>query len=257
MNIDLQNLYSTYNNIELLKITNQPDQYQPEAVQIAHNILEKREVTPEDAEVANQWLEQKATRKQKQAYYKQQALDAIKPIIIPGSQQLETNWYRVLMLAVSIQFGWIIISHLTSLYHTINNIIHCFNYNSNNYCIPYYTDINTIFRILALIYLPIIIWLLYKKRKTGWIALYAERLFTLLMLISQLYIFFKYKSIHNSNYTSLLWTIVLSTAFVTYTGQQQVMAVFGVTKQIKYQTIKYTVAGSIIISGIFMLIAFI
>ena len=50
MKIDFRQQFKDYSNIELLKILQRSDAYQPEAVEAAGKILGERKVSPEEAE---------------------------------------------------------------------------------------------------------------------------------------------------------------------------------------------------------------
>jgi hypothetical protein len=242
MNFDFYEKYKEYSNIELLKIIRQHGAYQAEAIDAASQILSSRQIESKDRETVDHYfqnieLKEKA-RQGKINSYKDKARDFLEPILEPSENIKPAKWLSILLLYIGLQWAW-------SFYETVKhfiNILKC------RYC---EFDIFFLAEFLTLIYLPIIFFLLFKRRRWGWILLFADNLFILISRTGQSYIFFKYQSVHQSDTASFIFPIVLRTIFAFFLWRDPITDFFGVTKEIKKRTALVT--GSITAGLLFLL----
>src|SRR5688500_3034071 len=108
MKIDFRQQFKDYSNIELLKILQRSDAYQPEAVEAADKILNERKVSPEEADEVQmhfQGLEDKATAKAARIdAYKSKVEDFIEPLIHPKRQVTLIKWLKIFLVVLVIQY---------------------------------------------------------------------------------------------------------------------------------------------------------
>src|SRR5689334_23281989 len=102
MQFDFYPLYKNYTTLELLKITERPDDYQPEAVATAMKVLDEREVTNEDFAALDQYfLEEKKAKNKHSGSIKnleQQTTGALVSILQPEEELSLNKWLRVLLV---------------------------------------------------------------------------------------------------------------------------------------------------------------
>ena len=238
MNFDFHQQYKNYSNIELLKITGRPEDYQPAAVAVAAEILSERHVTADEIQIVGQYFENldesASVRKEKADALKGEATDFLEPFLHPGEKVQPGKWVNILLAASSIQYAWSLIQ--TARY--IIAILRC------DYCRK--LDIIFITQILSLIYVPLILFLLFKRRRWGWILLFADNLFILISRICQSYIFFKYQSIHRGSTSSYLSVMFIKAAFVVFLWREPIANYFGITTELKKRTALVTTAGTLL-----------
>lgn len=237
MNIDFYQLYKDYTNTELLKIVKRPADYQPAAVAVATQILNERQVTAEEIQFVDQYFHNiensVKTKKEKYDALKTKATDFFEPVLHP-SEKIEPNkWVNILLLVIAIQYAW-------SLFNTAKRLI---SFLQCDYCS---FDVTFFAELLTLLYVPLIFFLLFKRRRWGWILLFADNLFSLISRVSQSYIFFKYQSIHHGDTTSFLLPILIKAAFVFFLWREPIANYFGIAQETKKKTALITTAGTLL-----------
>ena len=87
MDFNFQEQYKSYSNVELLKITERPGDYQQAAVVAAQQVLSEREVSVEDREfAATHYAELERSQqvnKELVDLYKNKAKDLLEPVLQP------------------------------------------------------------------------------------------------------------------------------------------------------------------------------
>lgn len=164
---DFTEKFKTYSNTELLKIIDNPDAYQPLAVETAHSILSSRQLT--DQEFANAKAELETQRQDKEAQDKKKkdfenklknigasVLSTVNPI------QFETPNTDKTIKIVSIVFGGLF---LFQLYKEFGMISFMFTDNKAKW------DFSMVLSFLPLIIVPTATVLFFKRKKLGWTLL--------------------------------------------------------------------------------------
>lgn len=237
MNFDFHHQYKDYSNIDLLKIVKRPAEYQSAAVTVATQILSERQVTPEETQFIEDYfqnIENSAKAKKiKVDAIKNKVVDFFEPVLQPSEKVEPSKWVNILLLVIAIQYAW-------SLFNTakwLANFLQC------EYC---GFDIIFFSEFLTLLYVPPIFFLLLKKRRWGWILLFADTLFSLISKVSQTYIFFKYQRIHHGDTASFLLSILIKAAFVFFLWRDPIARHFGITQVAKKKTAAITTIGTIL-----------
>src|SRR5687768_9126852 len=126
-----------------------------------------------------QGLEDKATAKAARIdAYKSKVEDFIEPLIHPKRQVTLIKWLNIFLVVLVIQY-------LFTLYDAILQLI---AYSKCVYCAYYMA----VFPMLHIIYIPFVFYLLYRKRRWGWIILFADNLFTLIARLNSSFIYYQY-----------------------------------------------------------------
>jgi hypothetical protein len=237
MDFDFYQQYKDYTNIDLLKIVRQPANYQAAAVAAAEDILRARQVSENEILFVDQYFQDlinsEKDKKEKIDALKDKVTDFLEPIYRPHKKVEPSKWLNILLLFIAIQYAQV-------LFNTAKRLI---SFSQCNYCS---FDITIIVGLFTLLYVPVIFFLLFKKRRWGWILLFADNLFVLISSISQSYIFFKYQHIHNGDITSFLVPILIRIAFMCFLWRDSIMIHFGVTYEIKKKTALITSAGTLL-----------
>jgi hypothetical protein len=237
MNFDFYQLYKDYSNTELLKIVKRPTEYQPAAVAIATEILKERQVTTDETQLVDQHFQDidntANAKKEKIVALKDKATDFFGPVLHPSEKVEPNKWVNILLFVIAIQYAW-------SLFGTVRRLI---IFLQCDYCS---FDVTFFAEFLTLLYVPLIFFLLFKRRRWGWILLFADNLFSLISRVSQSYIFFKYQSIHRGDTTSFLLPILIKAAFVFFLWRDPIANHFGIVKETKKKTALITTAGTVL-----------
>lgn len=238
MNFDFQQQFSDYSNIELLKIIKRPSDYQPTAVAIAKQLLNERQVTIQEEQLADQYFQDiensKKLQKEKVDSIKNKATNFLDPVLYPSGKVEPNKWLNILLLLLALQYGW-------SLFLIAKRIITFFQ------CYNCSFDISFLAEVLTLLYIPFIFFLLLKRKRWGWILLFADNLISLISRLGQFYLFLKYQGIHQNDTTSFLWPITIKAAFIFFLWRDSIADHFNVTHEMKKKSVTITLAGILLI----------
>lgn len=236
MDFNFYKEYKQYPTVELLKITRQPAAYQLAALDAAKKVLAEREVSAADIEAADQYFNDATNKKQakqeKIDAYTNKASDILEPIIKPSNEIEPVKWLNIFLVFITMLYGW-------SFYNTVTSAILLFNCRTCSF------DITSLLMWLPLAYIPVMIYLLFKKRRWGWIILYSDNLFTLISRISSLYIFFKYQSVLHTDVLKVFLPIILHIFFAVFLWQEKIAGLFNISAETKKKTTA-VVAGATI-----------
>jgi zinc transporter ZupT len=93
---------------------------------------------------------------------------------------------------------------------------------------------------------PVIFFLLFKRRRWGWILLFADNLFSFITGIIGSYFFFKFQSIHHTSIISFLLPILIKGAFLFFLWQNSIADFFGVNYETKKKTFAIVTIGTLL-----------
>jgi hypothetical protein len=240
MTFNFHDQYKDYSNIELLKIVRQPNEYQTEAVDAATSILKERSISETDIQQVDTYFEEiEAKAKQKSEKlnsYKEKAADFLQPIVKPGPEVKPAKWLNILLLFIGLDYVWM-------FYNSIKRIV------SISRCRNCTFDITIVLTIVTLIYVPVIFFLLFKKRRWGWILLFADNLFTFIANLFQSYIFFEYPEFRRDGISAFLLPILIKAVFVFFLWRVPISDFFGVTHKAKKDTAIVTIVIAVLFFG--------
>jgi hypothetical protein len=243
MDFDFHQQFKDYSNIDLLKIVRQPANFQPAAVKAAEDILSDRQISQEEISAADQHIldieNSEKNKKEKIDELKHKVADFLEPVIRPNEKVEPDKWVNILLLVIGLQYAW-------TIFKTVKGLIAYFK------CTYCSFDIIIAISLISLIYIPVIFYLLLKRRRWGWIILFAENLFIVISSVYQSYTFFKYQYIHNGDTTSYLVQILIRAAFVSFLWRNSITEHFGVSKETKKKTAQIITGATLL----FMLITF-
>lgn len=248
MNFDFHDKFKDYSNIELLKIVRQPTEYQVAAVDAATKTLSARDVTQSDLEQVEKYFDEINTETKRKTdkinFYKEKTTDFFEPVLNPTAEVKPEKWLNILLLVIGLQYLWTLYINISDLIRFLKYVIDCksYGFDSNTETVSYWTCFSSrfnpliFFQILTFIYVPIIFYFLFKRKRWGWILLFADTLFGLISIVSQSYIFFKYQQYHHGDTFSFFTQIIIKGLFVFFLWRNYISDFFNVTKEVKKKT---------------------
>lgn len=227
-------LYKDYTNVQLLKIVNRPEDYQPKAVETAKILLEIRNVLDSEIkEVENFYLNIKQNEINKQEkinFLKKKAIELVQPIILPNEEFKPRIWLKIFLIVLALQYVWL-------LYKSVSYFIVQANYNF---------DFFLFIQIIALLYYSLILYLLFRKKKWGWILLFSDNLIVLLSSLGRIYHYVKYQNYYEESFIEIIIPILLRAAFLLFLFRKDISAYFKVTRKLKINTLLIVGIGTVI-----------
>jgi hypothetical protein len=239
MPFDFYGKYKNYPDLELLKIMRQPGDYQPEAVAAASQILNDRQIATEELQSLDQTLQDledaKRQKIEKIERLRTKAATFLSPILQPQKKIDPLQWLSYLLLVIGLQYLWTLFGMAKKLVRLLKR---------ENFFWIDYIDFISVF------YVPFIFYLLIKKRRWGWILLFADNFATLIMSLSETYIFFKYQPIHHGSTVSFVAPILIRAAFAYFLWNDSIAELFCVNTRTKKRTALITVGGTLLFVGV-------
>lgn len=211
MNTDLFNHYQSLPTSELLAITRQPDDYTPEAVATAHQILNQRVVTTADEPPPQaDKIDVLAPLKAKAGQLRFHSAEGFRP----------EQWLPVFLIIYAFQLIW----SYAVVWHEIFWFI-----KKGSLALVW---------ILPTELLPaFVFYLLYKRRAWGWILVFALSILGLLSTIVNSYYSVKLFGIsQGGNLPYAIVNSLINVTIIVYLWRQNVAALFGIQPKIKLRT---------------------
>jgi hypothetical protein len=228
MLFDFHITYKDYSNVSLLLITLQPEKYQSEALNAAKEILASRIVTETQHAEAEMILQSEIQKKQQilnnQNVLKEKVLDLFQPILKPTKEFVPEKWLRLFLLIIILQYIY------TSVFMCIGlvNILNCESCE---------LGFGLLYRLPSLIFIPFVIYLLWKRKRWGWILLLGNSFFIALSVIPDAISFIAYARISSDyNFTFLIWRVFLYCGLSFLLWKESIALLFNVSKRTKKQT---------------------
>lgn len=246
MNFNFYEQYKSYPTVELLKIVHNQVDYQPEAIAAANKLLAERTATDTELAEAQAYIDDITASKQRKKdianLYKEKAVDILEPIIQPTTELQPEKWLRLFLLAVTAQY----------LYTAYKNAAYLIWFIKCDTCS---FDLTVFFSIFDLLFFPLLLWFLYKRKKIGWILLLINNLLIVMYALFSIPSLFYYTYVyHHSNIVSYLITPLLSAVFLSFLLKQKVADLFSVSKAAKKKTLVYTIVFGTISIGLLLIV---
>lgn len=175
--------FNEYTNVELLRIIDNSDDFQPEAVEAASILLANRQLSEEEIKIAKDEIEASRKETLKKEKKKKQLEDSVKNIgqsIIENINPIQNKPLTgdKTIKIISIIYGGLF---LFQLYKEFGMISFMFSNSSAEW------DLSMVLYFIPLIILPTATILFYKRKKIGWVLL---EIFTTYSAISAIVLFY-------------------------------------------------------------------
>ena len=242
--------YQSYSNVELLKILEQSENYQRAAVEAAVLVLQEREISEQErVEVSSQMevIQQKEqVKKERLDITLAKIKDFFEALLPPGKKVHPVKWLNILLLVVVYQY---LIQVLLRIKFGFFLPLGFFNLQTVVYFILGFID------LAYLVYIPLALYLLYKRKQWGWIILFVHYMFVLIAQLSQAYFLFAYLDIHHANVAMYFVSVGLKVALLYFLWRKEVAGHFNVSPKTRRDTGLMALIGAII-SIIFLFTVF-
>jgi hypothetical protein len=241
MNFNFYDQYRVYSNVELLRIISRADEYQPEAVEAASLVLKDRNVTEEERAEVEQFFADKKAKAEKIEAYKDKAKDFFQPIIQPKADIKPGKWLNILLLLVVLDYLWI-------LYDTIRDVVLYLRCAYCEFDLSFF-----LFSLLGIVYVPFIFYLLLKRKRWGWILLFADSGITALSRLNQMLLLFKYQGVPVGSTTTFIVAILIKVGFLIFLWRKEISDYFNVSIKAKQYTLIFLIFVTVLaFSGLFL-----
>ncbi|HZZ76354.1 MAG TPA: hypothetical protein VFE04_10520, partial [Puia sp.] len=158
------------------------------------------------------------------------------------------KWTNLFLIFIALEY-------LRAIFVNIRNIARFIKFTASenqngfhNETGDFYFFLTFAFEVTYIIYIPVLLYLLYRKKKWGWILLFADQIISFLLSIGNTYFLFKYQSLFHAQTAQWLFWIFLRAAFIYFLWQDKVTSYFNVPQGMKVTV----VMGSILIYLVFL-----
>jgi len=237
LNLNFHDIFQHTSTAALLVIRQQPEQYQPEAVAAAEELLKERNITPEDQVEADALMKEKeipvSPLALKLTQYRQQTGELLDPLLRPQANVPAQKWLNILLLLIALNYGWV-------LYRAIQTLRYWWEVDGET------VDVFLLFTLLNLVYIPLLFYGLLKKRRWGWVLLYADHIFVCITQLYQLTVLLRYPDDYWVNSSQLLLLLLIRVAFVFFLGRDNIRALFSISGKLQLYTALVAAAVAIL-----------
>jgi hypothetical protein len=263
MNFDFYSTYKEYPTVELLKIIQRADQYQEAAINAATQILSERNVSQEERDEVDSFYQaldnSSRQRTEKITAYRNKVDDFLEPVLRPSENIKPDKWLNILLLMIGLQYLWVLYGYIVSLVNFFQKVNHCTEfdfriYSSRNLsywdCFWKEFDPASLLGLFSLIYIPVMFYLLWKRKKWGWILLFVDNILPLLANIYMCYTIFINDWFFKPSPMPFITSIIVKSLIAFFIWRTSISDFFGVTKEIKFKTAVFSAT----ISALFLLL---
>lgn len=228
MSFDFYQRYKELPNQELLKIVRLPERYMPEAVAIATDILAEREISASELISVESYLEKVARREEEEIAQEESDQLRIKEFIVSlvfprkiERIQLFLNILVILLIAHLVWLTYINIE-LGTLYRT------CVG------CMQNEIDWQP---VCKLTYYAVVSYLMFFRRKYGWLLLLAGCFYQLSKIVLSEFLFWIICEWRHTAPSILnMYTCFASVACISFISRKQVTEMFKISDKLKGRT---------------------
>lgn len=240
--MNYQQAYSDYSTFELLKITKRPGNLPRAAVDAATEILKTRSVTLEDLVALNLYFrEQDKAARKKEANYGLNTTSTNFDSMLPAEAAEPPKWLPILILLMVLYYGWTLYSTAQAL------LFHLECKDCNRFFLRYVS-------FLPLLYLPVGLYMFFKRKRWGWIILFAHNLFQLISSLFASYSISTDKG-YRGNKDDFYLLLAMKALFVLLLWRDSIAAHYDVSPATKRKTLIGTIAGSFLFVVLIVVIA--
>jgi len=222
MNLNFIEEFKNYSNLELLKIIKNPTHYQQAAVEAAQAIISTRSISQqEEDEIKNYFIsietaEQK--KKEKILAYKSKIVDAFEPILILDEEVKPSKWVKALLIMLAVQYIYFLYSTLPRLLRMVLDGGH-------------YFEVVFLVNCVVTVYFPVIFILLLRRKRWGWILLFADNIIASVFIVGQIIIYlYSFDFLKWVRWDSMLWSIFIRTAFLIFLLRKDITLYFNISR---------------------------
>lgn len=229
MEFNFSEEFKNLSNIDLLKVVLRPSEYEKEAVEAAATkILQTRQVSEDETAAVKNYYDETDAKKQSQNKKMDSLKKELSKIVEPQTEIKPSYWIKIFLIAVAIQY-------LILLFNAVKHFLSLLNSNTQISSFDFVTVAN-------IIYIPIIFYLIFKRKKWGWILLFADNLVSSILCLSEIFLYFQSFANNSSfsflryNPTSIFIFLIIKAAFLYFLWRNEIAAYFHIASNTKKKT---------------------
>jgi len=234
---DFIKYYSSLTNVELLKIIEEKEKYQSNAIEAANEILSIRNYSNEELSTAQSEINYVLNKKKEQKEKIEQAKNKVNDFVDEHFGFRERTPEKKLNIFCTVLFIYTLLTVLISLSRMFR---HSYFIDTKFYAIE----------LLSVLLQLLLIYLLYKRNNWGWIGATGLYSFISISSITSFILYFKYKNdlffFRSSPYPSLL-SFIFCISVVLFLNSRSVFSQFSVENAGRIATLIITLIISTII----------
>jgi hypothetical protein len=233
MEFNFRDAYQSYSNVELLKIVHQPERYQPEAVAAAQQVLSTREVHDSDYDEVNNYKVTMAAQLQDKQAFNDNLSEFLESLVKPEKNLKIGKWLNILLVVIALQYIWLVA-------RTAEPMINYLACETCSLFSPWF-----LYAVFQILYIPVIGYLLFRRRRWGWILLLANNIAALIFLVINTSYYFRYRDVippsSQMNYFQLITSFLIKGGFILFLWIPEIAAYFNISSRAKRDTVVITI----------------
>jgi hypothetical protein len=237
MEFDYYTLYKNWSTLDLVRVARTPNDYAPEAVVVAKNILKERRVSLEEMDAAEWELAQAemaaAIGKPRISDYIERFTEVFRP---ERGQASETGpgWYTALLVLYGVYY-------IFNIYSVTKYLVYLHR------CVACKPDMAGVWWNLGLaIFITVCFYFVLKQRSLGWAMLLIQTIVLGCMKVSLLFSFYEHHVFFSSLLPFYVLPVLLYAAVGFFLRRPAVIAFFGINGLIKDRALLIGVAVGIL-----------
>jgi len=236
MEFEFYERFAAYSTADLIIIVRQPDQYQAEAIAAAERILQERDISETDREQAEQFFRNeesaKMAREERLQSYRDKVVDFAEPLLMPQAEVSPWKWYRLFLT------GYILI-YIRAFYYFVRTEIMILRHGLELgwFILADFADIA---------YLSVVLYLLVKKNRWGWILLFVGSVCEIAINFIQLEQLYKYRGVVRPNVGNVAFEILFPILLVFFLWKRSITDFFRVDAIIRKRSLLAGVAIGVV-----------
>jgi hypothetical protein len=237
MEFDYYDLYKDWSTLDLVRVARTPNDYAPDAVVVAKQILWERRVSPEEMDAAEWELAQAemaaAIGKPRISDYIERLIDVFRPERGQASDA-GPAWYTILLLFYGVYY-------IFNIYAAINYFVYLHRCET---CLP--DEVGKMLNYCLAIYITVCFYFVLKQKSVGWVMLIVQMIVMCSFKVSLLFFFYEHHLSSPYLIPSYVLPVLLYVAFGFFSWRPAVIGFFGITDALKNRALLIGIAAGIL-----------
>jgi len=213
----------------LLQILSKPENYQPEAITAARDILEVRGYRPGDQAVQASVNEPQGDMERDSS----SVSELLEPYIQQNEHPHSEQWLQILLVVLLLRLGW-------TLWHLAMNIRAFGFFEDHHYMLVIF-----IRKYLDIIVAAIATWLLWRRNKWGWVIQLAAAIFVTFSVLYTIYTALRFN--FSFDWMAQGIKIFVNVGLCLFLLHPAISGLFNITPAIKKKTVLGATAASLVV----------
>lgn len=239
MDFDFYDQYRNYSTTDLLRIINQADQYQKEAVEAAQKVLGERTVTAEDMVLMERGEEEERQRMAGAGGlqpYAEKFREVVGPVAT-GRPLSPSRWFNLFLVVYGIGYA-------VGLYQFVHDQMIFLK------CETCKGDYNLWAGFIRILFSTVLFLLLFKNRRVAWMLLVVGAISAVFTNTMQLFVLYKYRAVLHVSPVYTILNFIFPIAFALFVLKPSIITFFGLSEGAKRKTVWAGIIVGILYCGV-------